>query len=68
MCTNQQTDPSIDQPHPHSPTILHHSRSDGTDIGAVVADIGAHTAKLGFAGEDIPRALFSSVRLVYRLG
>lgn len=38
-----------------------HDRSDGTDIGAVVADIGAHSAKLGFAGEDTPRALFSSV-------
>jgi hypothetical protein len=36
--------------------------ADGTDIGAVVADIGAHSAKLGFAGEDTPRAYFSSVR------
>lgn len=36
--------------------------ADGTEIGAVVADIGAHMAKLGFAGEDAPRAYFSSVR------
>lgn len=34
--------------------------SDGIDIGAVVAEIGAHAAKLGFAGEDQPRAYFPS--------
>lgn len=33
---------------------------DGIDIGAIVAEIGSHAAKLGFAGEDQPRAYFPS--------
>lgn len=32
------------------------------DIGAIVADIGSSAVRIGFAGDDYPRAYFSSVR------
>eukprot|EP00978_Attheya_sp_CCMP212_P035819 scaffold158174_cov53-Attheya_sp.AAC.2 len=34
--------------------------SGGTDVGAIVAEVGHYTTKMGFAGEDYPRALFRS--------
>lgn len=34
------------------------------DIGAVVCEIGAYAARLGFAGEDQPRSYFPSVSLL----
>ncbi|CAN0303990.1 unnamed protein product [Discosporangium mesarthrocarpum] len=33
----------------------------GDDIGAVVGDVGSYSCKIGFAGEDFPRAYFSSL-------
>jgi hypothetical protein len=33
----------------------------GEDVGAVVADIGSSYARLGFAGDDSPRAYLPSV-------
>ena len=32
----------------------------GDEIGALVLDVGSHTLKLGYAGEDTPKAVFSS--------
>jgi actin-like protein 6A len=32
----------------------------GDEVGAVVMDIGTHTTKAGFAGEDMPKAIFPS--------
>lgn len=34
----------------------------GDDIGAIVADIGSVNTRIGFAGEDTPKAFFSTVR------
>lgn len=31
-------------------------------MGAVVGDVGSYSCKMGFAGEDFPRAYFPSVR------
>jgi actin-related protein len=31
------------------------------DIGAVVADIGTHSTRIGFAGDDMPKAYFPTV-------
>jgi actin-related protein len=31
------------------------------DIGAIVADIGSTSARIGFAGDDMPRAYIPSV-------
>lgn len=31
------------------------------DIGAIVADIGSTSARIGFAGDDVPRAYIPSV-------
>ncbi len=46
---------------PHlPPTHTAPHGTDGVDIGAVVAEIGSHASKLGFAGEDQPRAYFPS--------
>ena len=36
----------------------------GTDIGAVVADIGSSVTRIGFAGEDSPRAYFPTVKVI----
>jgi len=33
----------------------------GDDIGAIVADIGSQNTRIGFAGEDFPKSLISSV-------
>lgn len=33
----------------------------GDDIGALVADIGTTSTRIGFAGEDYPRSYFPSV-------
>lgn len=33
----------------------------GDEVNAVVVDVGSHTVKAGFAGEDTPKALFPSV-------
>lgn len=30
----------------------------GDEVGAIVLDIGTHTTKVGFAGEDIPKGVF----------
>jgi actin-related protein len=35
----------------------------GDNIGAVVADIGSYACRVGFAGEDSPRAYLPTVRL-----
>lgn len=31
------------------------------EVNAVVVDVGSHTVKAGFAGEDTPKALFPTV-------
>jgi hypothetical protein len=36
----------------------------GDNINAVVADIGSYASKIGFAGEDFPKAYFRSVRVM----
>jgi actin-like protein 6B len=33
----------------------------GDDVGAIVADIGTFSTRVGFAGEDCPRANLPSV-------
>lgn len=35
--------------------------SSGGSVNAIVADIGSYASKIGFAGEDYPRAHFRSV-------
>ena len=32
----------------------------GDEVGAVVLDIGAHSTRAGYAGEDVPRTVFPS--------
>lgn len=32
----------------------------GDEVGAIVGDIGYSNARFGFAGEDIPKCIFSS--------
>lgn len=39
----------------------------GDDIGAVVAEIGHYSTKIGWAGDDAPRSYFPSVRIVFKL-
>jgi actin-related protein len=39
----------------------------GDNIGAVVADVGSYACRVGFAGEDSPRAFFPSVCILYLL-
>lgn len=34
----------------------------GDDTGGVVVDVGAHACKFGYAGDDVPRAIFPGVR------
>lgn len=36
----------------------------GDDVGAIVADIGTSSTRVGFAGEDCPRAYLPTVRVV----
>lgn len=49
-----------------------HARDSLDDVGVVVGDIGSYSCKMGFAGEDFPRAYFTSVSLhivhVFHLG
>jgi hypothetical protein len=42
--------------------------SSGDTVNAIVADIGSSATKIGFAGEDYPRAYFRSVRRPVRMG
>ena len=43
--------------------------NSGDDIGAIVADIGSHKCRIGYAGEDSPRANFqTSVGILKREG
>lgn len=39
----------------------------GDDIGAVVAEIGHYSTKIGWAGDDAPRSYFPSVCIVFSL-
>lgn len=32
------------------------------EVSAIVIDLGSHTCKAGYAGEDAPKAVFPSVR------
>lgn len=41
-----------------------HARDTSDDVGVVVGDIGSYSCKMGFAGEDFPRAYFTSVSLI----
>jgi len=34
--------------------------NSGEDVGAIVADIGSNQTRLGYAGEDVPRACFQT--------
>lgn len=36
--------------------------TSGDTVNAIVADIGSYASKIGFAGDDYPRAYFRSVR------
>lgn len=38
----------------------------GDDIGAIVADIGSTSCRIGLAGDDMPKAYFPTVRLVMK--
>jgi actin-related protein len=33
----------------------------GDEVGAMVLDLGSSALRLGFSGEDMPKAVFSSV-------
>lgn len=37
------------------------SFNSGDNVGAIVADIGSFASRIGFAGDDMPKAYFSSV-------
>ena len=37
----------------------------GDDLGAIVADIGSVSARIGYAGEDYPRSYFPSVSQLF---
>lgn len=39
----------------------------GDEVGAIVMDIGMHSTKAGFAGEDTPKAIFPSVCYTFLL-
>ncbi|RHN56260.1 putative Actin family [Medicago truncatula] len=34
---------------------------DGDEVSAIVIDLGSHTCKAGYAGEDAPKAVFPSL-------
>jgi hypothetical protein len=36
----------------------------GDDINAIVADIGSYSCRIGYAGDDTPRANFPTVRKI----
>lgn len=33
----------------------------GDEVNAIVVEIGTHTTKAGYAGDDVPKAVFPSV-------
>lgn len=37
------------------------SLSSADEVSAIVVDLGSHTCKAGYAGEDAPKAVFPSV-------
>ena len=37
----------------------------GDEVGAVCFDIGSHTVRAGFAGEDAPKVSFIILREIY---
>ena len=39
----------------------------GDEVGAVCFDIGSHTVRAGFAGEDAPKVSFIILREIYLL-
>lgn len=45
---------------PRMPSPPWHS-THADDVGAVVGDVGSYSCKMGFAGEDFPKAYFTSV-------
>ncbi|KAI8017718.1 Actin-related protein 4 [Camellia lanceoleosa] len=44
-------------PHQSNPAIMY----GGDEVSAIVIDLGSHTCKAGYAGEDAPKAVFPSV-------
>jgi len=48
--------------HSHASTMAA-SFYSGDYVGAVVADLGYHDTKIGWAGNDYPRSYFRSVRM-----
>lgn len=38
----------------------------GDEVSALVMDVGTHSVKAGYAGQDTPNAVFSSVSYSYR--
>ena len=43
-------------------SYVDHSATVGDlDLGVLVADIGSHSCRIGFAGDDQPKASFASV-------
>lgn len=48
---------------PSCPSHAHSERNHfADDVSAVVIDIGTHSTKAGYAGEDTPRCVIPSVR------
>lgn len=41
--------------------LLIHSLFQTDEVSAIVIDLGSHTCKAGYAGEDAPKAVFPSV-------
>lgn len=47
--------------------VIHHHKYHTTqitnteDVNAIVADIGSGTSRVGYSGEELPRAVFPSV-------
>lgn len=39
--------------------------NSGDDIGAIVADIGTNSCRIGLAGDDMPKAYFPTVKKVF---
>ncbi len=37
------------------------------DIGAIVADIGSYSSRIGFAGDDHPKAYFQTVKYTFKI-
>ena len=45
--------------------VMFHS---GDDVGALVADVGSSSCRIGHAGDDVPVAFFPSVSFVVLTG